>query len=160
MISSKKFNELNNNNKNISNNKNQIKKLEIKENFYKSITLETNDNNTQEYESKFLNYELGESDKASTLDYNLESNNKNNIEIIKNECEKTVEEIEKIAYKIINGSSIKNKQYKKMASLNNEFKMGANNFNKDIINNMDIKELKDGEKIHKVLSSFIPKNTK
>lgn len=154
LISPKRFNELNNNIKN------QIKKLSIKENLFRNLTLEANDNNTQEYESKFLNYELGASDKMSTLDYNLDSNNKNNDESIKNECEKPVEEIEKIAYQIINGSSIKSKQYKKMEVFNNELKMDSKIINKDVINNVDMDELKDGETIHNVLSLSITKNIK
>jgi hypothetical protein len=70
---------------------------------------ESNDVETKEYESKFLNYELGVSDKISTNNYNLDNINYKNNETIKNECEKPVEEIEKIADQIINKSNYKNK---------------------------------------------------
>ena len=78
-----------------------------------NLESELNDVETKEYESKFLNYELGVSDKISTNNnnYNLDNNNNNykNNEIIKNEFEKPVEEIEKIADQILNKSNYKNK---------------------------------------------------
>jgi hypothetical protein len=74
-----------------------------------NLESESNDVETKEYESKFLNYELGVSDKISTNNYNLDNINYKNNETIKNECEKPVEEIEKIADQIINKSNYKNK---------------------------------------------------
>jgi len=78
-----------------------------------NLESELNDVETKEYESKFLNYELGVSDKISTNNnnYNLDNNNNNYKinEIIKNELEKPVEEIEKIADQILNKSNYKNK---------------------------------------------------
>ena len=86
-----------------------------KENSFKNlnnfINLDTESNGVEakEYESKFLNYELGVSDKISTSIYNLDNNNYKNNENTKNECEKPVEEIEKIADQIINKSNYKTK---------------------------------------------------
>ena len=51
------------------------------------MTSEIYENDTQDYESKFLNYELGISDKVSTIN-NLDETIKKK-EVIKNECEKT-----------------------------------------------------------------------
>ncbi len=81
----------------------------MKNNFILNYTIESNEKDTQEYESKFLNYELGISDKISTLNYTLDNNNQN-YENKKNEYEKTVEEIERIANQIINNSNCKNKK--------------------------------------------------
>ena len=78
-------------------------------NDYINLESESNDVETKEYESKFLNYELGVSDKISTNNYNLDNNNYKNNENIKNEYEKPVEEIEKIADQILNKSNYKNK---------------------------------------------------
>ena len=81
-------------------------------NDYINLESESNDIETKEYESKFLNYELGVSDKKSTNNYNLDNNNYKNNETIKNELEKPVEEIEKIADQILNKSNYKNKNSK------------------------------------------------
>ena len=65
--------------------------------------IKSNEKNTEEFESKFLNYELGISDKTSNLTFNLDNNNNNNENVII-EYEKPIEEIEKTAYKILNNS--------------------------------------------------------
>ena len=83
---------------------------------------ESNDGETKEYESKFLNYELGVSDKISTNDYNLDNNNYKNNETIKNEYEKPVEEIEKIADQIINKSNYKNKHISFLQNISTNIK--------------------------------------
>ena len=131
-------------------NKNNINELPFKDNFILNYTIESNGKDTQEYESKFLNYELGVSDKISTLNYTLDNNNQNN-ENTKNEYEKTVEEIERIANQIINNSNYKNK---KISHFNN------NRISKDIttLDNDDIEELKQGECIQKVLNLYISHN--
>ena len=74
-----------------------------------NLESESNDVETKEYESKFLNYELGVSDKMSNNDYNLDNNKYKNNETIKNEYEKPIEEIEKIADQILNKSNYKDK---------------------------------------------------
>ena len=89
----------------INKKENSLKNL----NDYINLESESNDVETKEYESKFLNYELGVSDKISTNNYNLDNNNYKNNETIKNEYEKPVEEIEKIADQILNKSNYKNK---------------------------------------------------
>lgn len=75
------------------------------------MTSEIYENEMQDYESKFLNYELGISDKVSTIN-NLDETIKKK-EAIKNECEKPVEEIEKKQKKYII-LNIKKKQAKKI----------------------------------------------
>ena len=79
-------------------------------NNYLNLKSESNEVETQEYESKFLNYELGVSDKISNNNYDLDNKNLNKYTKNKNEYEKPVEEIEKIAEQIINKSNYKNKQ--------------------------------------------------
>ena len=112
------------------------------DNFILNYTIESNGKDTQEYESKFLNYELGVSDKLSTLNYTSEDNNLNN-EDIKNEYEKPVEEIEEIANQILNNSNYINKR---KSLLHNRLNNQNNRMSKEItIYNDDIEELKKGE---------------
>ena len=136
----------------INNDKNSIKKFFLKENMILNLGSEFNEIETQEFESKFLNYELGVSDK-SNLNYNLDSNNhRQNIQNINNEYEKSIEEIEKLAEQILNKSNYKDKNayfndilinYKK----SKEFSIAS-----------DIEELKDGEKIQNVYVYISQKN--
>ena len=79
----------------------------IKEKLLLKFKSDLNENETQEYESKFLNFELGLSEEISNN--NLYENLDNNKDINKDECEKTIEEIEKIANEIYN-SEYKNKR--------------------------------------------------
>ena len=109
---------------------------------------------TQEYESKFLNYELGISDKVSTIYDILDANIKEK-EIIKKECEKSVEEIEKIAKEIYN-SNTKRKSKKSKKIVNLKKNKILNNFNL----NCDIDELKDGEEINDILTFTINNSSK
>ena len=104
------------------------KEKNMKENSLKNLNdfinleSESNDVETKEYESKFLNYELGVSDKISTNNYNLDNNNYKNNETIKNEYEKPVEEIEKIADQIINKSNYKNKHISFLQNISTNIK--------------------------------------
>ena len=109
---------------------------------------------TQEYESKFLNYELGVSDKVSTI-YDILDENIKEKEIIKKECEKSVEEIEKIAKEIYN-SNTKRKSKKSKKIVNLKKNKILNNFNL----NSDIDELKDGEEINDILTFNINNSSK
>jgi hypothetical protein len=121
------------------------------------LTTEVNENdNTQEFESKFLNYELGVSDKVSTI-YDILDESIKEKEIIKKECEKSVEEIEKIA-KEIYSSNIKKKPSKSKKIVNLKKKKLLNNLNFNL--NSDIDELKDGEEIHDILTFKINKSSK
>ena len=112
------------------------------------MTSEINENDTQDYESKFLNYELGISDKVSTIN-NLDETIKKK-EIIKNECEKPVEEIEKKAKEIYNseykykGKTNENKISKK----NSLFHYNLNN---------DTEEFKEGEEIQNIFTLYVNK---
>ena len=139
-------------------NKNQNTGLPLNDNYKLNYTIDSNGKDLQEYESKFLNYELGISDKISTSNYTLDNNNNNNIynkEDIMNEYEKPVEEIEEIADKIINNSNYRNKT---VSMVNNIF-INNNNLNrKETFYNDDIEELKKGEKIQKVLNLYVSKN--
>jgi hypothetical protein len=119
------------------------------------LTTEVNENdNTQEFESKFLNYELGVSDKVSTI-YDILDESIKEKEIIKKECEKSVEEIEKIA-KEIYSSNIKKKPSKSKKIVNLKKNKILNNFNL----NCDIDELKDGEEINDILTFTINNSSK
>ena len=134
-------------------NKNSIllKKLPL------NLTTEVNENdNTQEFESKFLNYELGVSDKVSSI-YDILDESIKEKEIIKKEYEKSFEEIEKIA-KEIYSSNIKRKsnKSKKIVDLKKNNVLSNMNFN---LSN-DIDELKDGEEIHDILTFYINKSSK
>ena len=120
---------------------------------------------TQEFESKFLNYDLLESSKNNVIVSNLQidehllNNNDNNFsKLIKknldiqysysrdiSEYEKPVEEMEVIANEILNNSNILNK---KLIDINNN-KIKSNN-NKIIP--YDTEELKEGEIIQKIIS--------
>ena len=134
-------------------NKNSILLKEIPLN----ATTEVLENDTtQEYESKFLNYELGVSDKVSTI-YDILDENIKEKEIIKKECEKSVEEIEKIAKEIYN-SNIKRKSKKSKKIVNLKKNKILNNFNFNL--NSDIDELKDGEEINDILTFNINKSSK
>jgi hypothetical protein len=122
-----------------------------------NLTTEVIENDTtQEYESKFLNYELGVSDKVSTI-YDILDENINKKEIIKKECEKSVEELEKIAKEIYN-SNIKRKSKKSKKIVNLKKNKILNNFNFNL--NSDIDELKDGEEINDILTFNINNSSK
>jgi len=137
------------------NNKINMNNSKKNDNFLLNYTIESNGKDTQEYESKFLNYELGESDKLSTLNYTSEYNNLKD-ENIKNEYEKPVEEIEEIANQILNNSNYINKR---ISLLNNRLNNLNNRMSKEIkIFNDDIEELKKGEGIQKVLTLCISQN--
>ena len=116
--------------------------------------MEINEKETNEYESKFINYELGLSDKTtSSLNITLD-NNKKKKDNIKKEYEKPYEELEKIANeKIMNSNHRKRKCKKKLISINNQ-KISRN----ISIYNDDIEELKNGEEIQKVFDLFVSKN--
>jgi len=122
-----------------------------------NLTTEENENdNNQEFESKFLNYELGVSDKVSTV-YDILDESIKEKEIIKQECEKSVEEIEKIAREIYS-SNIKRKSKKSKGIVNLKKNKVFNNLNFNL--NSDIDELKDGEEIHDILAFNINKSSK
>ena len=122
-----------------------------------NLTTEENENdNNQEFESKFLNYELGVSDKVSTV-YDILDESIKEKEIIKQECEKSVEEIEKIAREIYS-SNIKRKSKKSKGIVNLKKNKVFNNLNFNL--NNDIDELKDGEEIHDILAFNINKSSK
>ena len=125
--------------------------------FQLNLTAEVNENdNTQEFESKFLNYELGVSDKVSTI-YDILDESIKEKEIIKKECEKSIEEIEKIA-KERYCSNIKKKSNKSKKFVNLKKKNVLSNLNFNL--NNDIDELKDGEEIHDILTFNINKSFK
>ena len=130
----------------------------IKEKLLLKFKSNLNDEETQEYESKFLNFELGFSDKVSTENINyLDENLFNNNNVINNECEKPVEEIEKIANEIYN-SEYKNKR---ISYINHrKDKKKSSYLSKDIGLNNDIEELKDGEEIQNVLTLNVNKRNK
>ena len=146
-ISSYVTSERNNNSK-IGQNKILNKNNDInlmKEIFLLKLKSVVNEKDTQEYESHFLNYELGFSDKVSTINNNyLNDKIYNNKDIIGNECEKPAEEIEKIANEIYN-SEYRNRR---ISYLNNL----------DLNNN--IEELKNGEGIQNILSLIVNKKNK
>ena len=122
-----------------------------------NLTTEENENdNNQEFESKFLNYELGVSDKVSTV-YDILDESIKEKEIIKQECEKSVEAIEKIAREIYS-SNIKRKSKKSKGIVNLKKNKVFNNLNFNL--NNDIDELKDGEEIHDILAFNINKSSK
>lgn len=112
------------------------------------MTSEIYENDTQDYESKFLNYELGISDKVSTIN-NLDETIKKK-EVIKNECEKPVEEIEKKAKEIYNSEY----KYKEKKS---EKKIINNNSLSHINLNNDIEEFKEGEEIQNIFTLYVNK---
>ena len=130
----------------------------IKEHFLLKLKTDLNDNETQEYESKFLNYELGIiSDKVSKQNNNYLDEPIKNREKVQNECEKPVEEIEKIANEIFNSGYINKKvSYIKNRIMNIE----KINPSKDIGLSNDIDELKEGEEIQNVFSLYIHKKNK
>ena len=129
----------------------------LKEKLLLKFKSNLNEEETQEYESKFLNFELGISDKVSTdNNYYLDENPTIKKDMNNNECEKPVEEIEKIANEIYN-SEYKNKRI----SYINLRKDKKNIYiSKDIGLNNDIEELKDGEEIQNVLSLNVNKRNK
>jgi len=115
------------------------------------MTSEVNENDTQDYESKFLNYELGISDKVSTIN-NLDETIKKK-EAIKNECEKPVEEIEKKAKEIYNSEYKYKGKTSEKNSINNN---SSSHFN---LNN-DTEELKEGEEIQNIFTLCVNKKMK
>ena len=134
--------------------KNNLNYLNIKNRFILNHTIEINEKETNEYESKFINYELGLSDKTrSSLNITLD-NNKKNKDNIKKEYEKPFEELEKIANEKIINSNHRKRNFKKKIISNNNQKINRN----ISIYNDDIEELKNGEEIQKVLDLFISKN--
>ena len=120
-------------------NKNDINIIKAK--IYQKLDSVLKENEVQEYESKFLNYELGFSDKeSSTKNYNIEKAiYKNNKEIFPNEQEKLIDEIEKIANELYNSE----KTYKQKSYIENLYKGELNK---------NIDELKNGEKIKTIFS--------
>lgn len=130
----------------------------IKEKLLLKFKSNLNEEETQEYESKFLNFELGFSDKVSTENNNyLDENLSNNKDMINNECEKPVEEIEKIANELYN-SEYKNKR---ISYINHRKTIKKSSYlSKDIGLNNDIEELKDGEEIQNVLSLNVNRKNK
>ena len=97
----------------------------IKEKFLYNISLDSNEKDTQEFESKFINYDLGKSDKISTLNSNLNDNCYKNVntENLVFEYETPKEEFEKYAYNFINDSNRKNKNsFVKYISCNDKVK--------------------------------------
>jgi hypothetical protein len=141
--------------KNINSKKSLTNNIDlIKEKILILFKSDLKEKESQDLESKFLNYELGLSDKVSTinnnfLDDNIIYQNKN---VKYEECEKSFEEIEKIAKEIYN-SEYKNK----IKSFFNHRKKKENNsyISKDIGLNNDIEELKDGEEIQNVLALYV-----
>lgn len=123
----------------------------LKKNIILNLTSEAKENETQDFESKFLNYELGVSDKVSTINYLDESIKMK--KKVKKEYEKPIEEIEKIAKEIYN-SELKNKK------INNKIKMNIKNsyISKDI--GINIEEFKLGEEIQNVFALSINKKNK
>ena len=97
----------------------------IKEKFLYNISLDSNEKDTQEFESKFINYDLGKSDKISKLNSNLNDNCYKNVntENLVFEYETPKEEFEKYAYNFINDSNRKNKNsFVKYISCNDKVK--------------------------------------
>ena len=135
--------------------KKAAKNLLIKDKSLLNLESELNEEETQEFESKFINYELGLSDRKSNLNYNLEFNNQNNQnnENIWNEYEKTAEEIQKKAELIINKSNFMNKKISYFKNNNKYIRLC-----KDLLINDDIEELKEGEEIQNVNKYFIQNN--
>ena len=123
----------------------------LKKNIILNLTSEAKENETQDFESKFLNYELGVSDKVSTINYLDESIKMK--KKVKKEYEKPIEEIEKIAKEIYN-SELKNKK------INNKIKINIKNsyISKDI--GINIEEFKLGEEIQNVFALSINKKNK
>ena len=165
MISTKQIEEFNlNNNKNTIITESEVNKLQNKKfsNFLEHMKFlyinsvnpkyKQDSNKMNENESKFLNYDLGQTNGLSLmLDSILHSNinitlsniDKNNKEIYANkenknsvECEKTVGELEKIANQMFENSNL----------IGND-----NGSNEDL----DIEEFKEGEDIQKILSMAI-----
>lgn len=127
------------------NNINKLKKVFI-------LKLKTNSNESEnpEYESQFLNYDLGLSDEITTpknnhFDEILFSTNK---EKIINEYEKPVEEIEKVANEIYN-SHYKQKKMSYIYEIKDNIDINTNT-----------EELKEGEEIKTILSLYINKKNK
>jgi hypothetical protein len=134
-------------------NKNINEDLPINDNCILNYSIESNGKDIQEYESKFLNYELGFSDKISTSNYTLDNNDNCNKDNIRHEYEKPVEEIEEIANQIINNSNYRNKTI----SIINK-KLISTKISKENFYNDDVEELKKGERIQKVLNIYISQN--
>ena len=128
--------------------KDDINKL--KNIFLLKLKIDSNESETAEYESQFLNYDLALSNektisKNNNLDKNILFSNK---EKSVNEYEKSVEELEKLANEICNS------QYKKKRrSYIYRIKQ-----NVDINDNTE--ELKEGEEIKNILSLNINKKNK
>ena len=130
---------------NKNNDINRLKKI-----FLLKLNKDSKDSETQEYESQYLNYDLGLSDEKATsknnyLEENLLFSNKDKKV---NEYEKSVEEIEKLANEIYN-SQYKKKRMSYIYTINQ---------NIDINDNTE--ELKEGEKIKKILSLYVNKKNK
>lgn len=125
-----------------------IKKFKKK--FLLRLKIDSKETETQEYESQFLNYDLGLSDKITSSKNNYKEENiffcskEKNV----NEYEKPVEEIEKLANEIYNSQyKLKKKSY--IFALKQNF---------DINNNTE--ELKEGEEIKPILSLIVNKKNK
>ena len=118
----------------------QSDRIIIKKNILLKMLTNSKTNEFKENESKFLNYELANSDTESTLTNFLYNNNINinNQEIIENES--PIEDIERKANEIYNsGFRKKNMSYIRFLS-------------KDLDLNNEIEELKDGERIQNILT--------
>ena len=134
-------------------NKKKLNNIKFNDKFILDYTIDSNGKDTPEYESKFLNYDLGLSDKISSSIFTLDQNNKNKNNI-KKEYEKPVEEIEKIVNQILNNSHEKIKKINRLIKINNN----KNKISMETaLYNDDIEELKKGERIQKVLSLYISK---
>ena len=134
-------------------NKKKVNNSKFNDKFILDYTIDSNGKDTPEYESKFINYDLGLPDKISSSIFTLDQNNKNK-DNIKKEYEKPVEEIEKIVNQIINNSNEKIKKINRLIKINNN----KNKISMDTaLYNDDIEELKKGERIQKVLSLYISK---
>ena len=136
-------------------NKNTNEDLPLNDNCILNYSNESNGKDIQDYESKFLNYELGLSDKISKSNFTLDNNDNCNKENIKNEYEKPVEEIEKIANQIINNSNYRNKT---ISIINKKLISTYNKISKEDFYNDDVEEFKKGETIQKVLNIYISQN--
>ena len=121
-----------------------------------NLYLLDNSSKNKDYESKFLNYELGQTNSLSQIadslicslnnDYN---NSKNNEKII--EYEKSAEEIYKDAYNILDSNNKLERVY-----LNNKIK----DYNYELNFGENIDELKEGENINRIINLYINYNNK
>ena len=88
-----------------------VKVPKIKEKLFFHTSLDSNEKDTQDFESKFINYDLGKSDKLSTINSNCYKNVSNENFVIEYETPREV--FQKYAFQFINDSSQKHKNKKK-----------------------------------------------